>query len=434
VFAWSERARALTARLPPVRPPEDPHAAEMLADLRGVRTALRAAEVAGQRVPELRRRRAALERQVRQRAWFAAGPADVERPVGLSTVRAALRGDDGCLVAFLGVRGVLHALVVRRSSARLLALSTLADVTMTLQRVRADLDALALAVLLAPMRAVVTRSLDAGLRRLDAALWRQPSALAGDGPVVVVPTSALGAVPWTLLPGLRGRPLAVVPSATWWLAARARPVTDGAPVFAVGPGVPRGDAEARAAAAAWLTATAPLGPAGHLGSAGPPRGGGPCGTGHAVPTILTGDQATGGAVLAAAERARLLHVAAHGVHETDNPLFSSIQLADGPLFGYDLPHAAALPPHVVLSACDLGLAEVRPGDEALGMTSALLHGGVSCVVAGVGRVGDEVASTAMVAYHAALATGRRPAVALADALAGVDGTTPAPLVCFGAGW
>lgn len=403
VFAWSERARALTARLPPVRPPDDPQVAEMLADLRGVRTALRAAELAGQRVPELRRRRTVLERQVRQRAWFAAGPAEVERPASLGAVRAAL--GDGAVVVYLAVGAALYALVARSRTARLVRLPPLGPAGAVLRRVRADLDAAALTVLPPPMRAVVLRSLAGGLRALDDALWRPVSALIGDGPVLVVPTFALGAVPWTLLPGLRGRPLSVAPSATSWLAARARPAVTGPPVFAVGPGVPRGGTEVAAAAQTWPT-----------------------------PTVLTGAAATGSAVLAAAARSRLLHVAAHGVHEVDNPLFSSLQLADGPLFGYDLPRAAALPTHVVLSACDLGLAEVRPGDEALGMTSALLVGGVASVVAGVARVGDEVAAAAMVAYHRCLATGRSPAVALATALAGLDEATPAPLVCFGAGW
>ncbi|HEY0637500.1 MAG TPA: CHAT domain-containing protein, partial [Pseudonocardiaceae bacterium] len=409
-----------------------------------------------------------------------AGPADVERPVSLAAARSALGG--GCLLAFLAVAGRLHVLVVRGRGATLLPLGPLSAVAAVLQRVRADLDAAALAVVPPPMRAVVLRSLAGGLGRLDEALWRPAASLAGDGPVLVVPTAALGAVPWTLLPGLRGRPVTVAPSATSWLAARERPPAPGPPVFAVGPGVPRGETEVRAAAAAWSTHPAApppavgvpvdratgvsvgpatgvsvdratgmsagpaagvsvgsatglsVGPATGVSvgpSAGPEAGG--RGRDSDVP-VLTGAAATGGAVLAAAARARLLHVAAHGVHDADNPLFSSLQLADGPLFGYDLPRAAALPSHVVLSACDLGLAEVRPGDEALGMTSALLHGGVASVVAGVARVGDEVAATAMVAYHHELAAGHTPAVALAAALAGLDPDHPAPLVTFGAGW
>ena len=86
--------------------------------------------------------------------------------------------------------------------------------------------------------------------------------------------------------------------------------------------------------------------------------------------------------------ARIAHVAAHGVHQTENPLFSSLRLADGPLFAHELDQTARTPDHVVLSACELGLATVRPGDEALGLTSVLLHLGTRSVVAGVARVGD----------------------------------------------
>jgi hypothetical protein len=419
VFAWSERSRALAARLPPVRPPADSHAADLLAQLRGVRSALRALELsgsagasgqAGQQESELRRRRVALERQIRQRAWFAAGPAEVARPVALATARAAIAEEGGCLVAYLAVAGDLRALVVTGRSTRLVGLGRTdgaGNAGAVLQRVRADLDVLALSLVPAAVREVVRRSLATGLRRLDEQLWRPLAELTGDGPVVIVPTSTLGAVPWTALPGLRGRPLVVVPSATWWLAARARAGdrAGGRPVFAVGPGVPRGESEVRAAATAW-----------------------PCAT------VLTGAEATSAAVLREAAGSPLLHVAAHGVHEPDNPLFSAIELADGALFGYDLPQPSALPTHVVLSACELGLAEVRPGDEALGMTSALLHGGVVSGVAGVARVGDEVANAVMVAHHREQAAGRPPAVALAGALAVADAGEPVPLVCFGAGW
>jgi CHAT domain-containing protein/tetratricopeptide repeat protein len=407
VFAWAERSKALAARLPPVRPPDDPGAAELLAQLRGVRFRLRSAELAGRPDPELRRRRAVLEKQIRQRAWFVAGPSEFERPVALDTVRAALAEQSGCLVAYLSIGGDLHALVVTAGSARVVGLGPLAPLRSTLHRVRADLDVLALSFVPAPVREVVRRSLGHGLRRLDSGLWRPLAGLTGAGPVVVVPTSPLGAVPWTALPGPIGRPVVVVPSATWWVAARARfgERSGGRPVFAVGPGVQRGESEVRAAAIEWPTAT-----------------------------VLTGSDATSSAVLGAAAGSPLLHVAAHGVHEPDNPLFSAIELADGPLFGYDLPAPSRLPTHVVLSACELGLAEVRPGDEALGMTSALLRGGVVSAVAGVARVGDEIANPVMIAHHRAQAAGRTPAAALAEALAVADAEEPVPLVCFGAGW
>jgi len=130
--------------------------------------------------------------------------------------------------------------------------------------------------------------------------------------------------------------------------------------------------------------------------------------------------------------AGIVHVAAHGRHQTENPLFSSIRLADGPLFAYELDQAA---PHVILSACELGLATIRPGDEALGLTSVLLHLGTRSVIAGVARVDDDVAAEVMVRYHRELVAGRDSAQALAIALpVPRDAPAPAPFVCFGAHW
>ena len=130
--------------------------------------------------------------------------------------------------------------------------------------------------------------------------------------------------------------------------------------------------------------------------------------------------------------ARVVHIAAHGVHQNENPLFSSIRLADGPLFAHELDQAAGTPEHVVLSACELGLATVRPGDEALGLTSVLLRLGTRSVVAGVARIADDLAAETMSAYHHLLVSGRDSATALAEASA--LAARPVPLVGFGAEW
>jgi len=158
--------------------------------------------------------------------------------------------------------------------------------------------------------------------------------------------------------------------------------------------------------------------------------------GYRVPAAQLSTVVTRAAdVRAAAAEADLLHVAAHGRHEPDNPLLSHLDLADGPLFGYELERLARLPRHIVLSACELGLVHSRPGDETLGMTAALLHAGAGSVVAGVARVGDAAAHRVAVAHHVGLRAGRPPAEALADALAAVDPEDDPPaLVCFGAGW
>ena len=58
--------------------------------------------------------------------------------------------------------------------------------------------------------------------RLDALLLAPLAAAIGDRPLVIVPTGALHALPWALLPGGAGRPIAVAPSAALWLRASAR--------------------------------------------------------------------------------------------------------------------------------------------------------------------------------------------------------------------
>jgi len=114
-------------------------------------------------------------------------------------------------------------------------------------------------------------------------------------------------------------------------------------------------------------------------------------------------------------------------------LFSSIRLADGPLFAYELDQNSQAAEHVVLSACELGQATIRPGDEALGLTSVLLHLGTRSVVAGVARVHDEVAAEVMPQYHSLLADGMDSAQALA-AVCSQPREFPAPFVCFGSSW
>jgi CHAT domain-containing protein len=192
---------------------------------------------------------------------------------------------------------------------------------------------------------------------------------------------------------------------TAWLAARRRAPVPAVPSVAVaaGPDLARGADEVRRVAEVWSTA---------------------------APTAT----ATTADLRAAAATADVLHVAAHGHHEHDNPLLSSVELADGPLFGYEFERLSRLPSHVVLSACELGLAGARAGDETLGLTAALLHSGAGSVVAGVARVSDAVAHRVAPAHHTGLRRGMTPAAALASAIESVDALDRPPLVCFGAGW
>jgi len=409
VLAWVERGRSLASRLPPVRPPEDHRAAELLTRLRYLRGELRDLERPGTRDRPSRRRAAALRRQardlergIRQRSWYATGPGQVRRPVGLSEVlRALAERGPGTLVAHLLVADRIHALVVSGGRARTVALGPVAPVLQALRRVRADLDALAVSGLPDPVHRAVRRSLRSGLDAIDAACWR-PLGPLDDRAVVLVPAGALVAVPWTCLPGLRGRPVTVSRSATAWVRGRTAIPAEPCVVSVSGPHLQRAREEAAQVAGLWPGATA-----------------------------LHGTRATGDAVIGAMARADLLHLAAHGMHEAANPLFSALDLAGGPLFGHDLARSPRVPAHVVLAACDLGLATERPGDELLGTAAVLLQAGSGSVLASVARVGDAAALETCVAYHRGLRSGRTPARALAEAVP--DGSV-VPFVCFGSGW
>lgn len=401
VFAAAERARAVSARLPTVRPPDDPVVAELLTDLRQVVEGLRAVEQDRAAAAPLEQRRRQLERQIAGRRWSVAGAGSATRVATTAAVREAL-GPGEVMVGYVQVAGRLHAVVVGDGPVRMHDLGASAEVVELVRRVRADLDVLAYPRMPAPLVGAVRATLARSLARLDDVLVR-PLRLDGRR-LVVSSTGSLGQLPWGALPGLRGVPVVVAPSATAWLSATTAPPVDGEVVALAGPDLARAADEAAGVALA------------HRGAA-----------------VVTGADADCAAFTAALAKARLLHVAAHGVHQTENPLFSCVRLADGVLFAHELDRTARTPEHVVLSACELGLATVRPGDEALGLTSVLLHLGTRSVVAGVARVGDDPAAETMADYHRRLAAGDDSAAALAHALAR-RADTPVPFVCFGTSW
>ncbi|MEU7821709.1 CHAT domain-containing protein [Catellatospora sp. NPDC049133] len=399
IFRWAERARAQALLLPPVRPPDDPRAAAALAELRGVRQSMRDRELAGHPLGNLPARADALQRVLREHAWATAADGhSVAPPVSLSGVRALL--GTAAMVSYLpGER--LRALVVTSRTARVVDLAPPGQATEALLRLRADLDAQAGRALPDRLATALAAATARDSAALAAAVLDPLLPLLGDAEVIVVPTGALMAVPWSVLPGLAGRPVTVAPSATAWAAARARSARAGPVALVCGPGNERGEPEVAEIAARYPGAR-----------------------------VLVGGRATAEATLAAADGASLVHIAAHGHHDTDNPLFSRLDLADGPLFGYDLQRLVAPPATVVLSSCDIGMHHIRPGDEALGMAAALVGAGTRTVVASVCRVPDEDAMPVMATFHRLLTSGWAAANALATA---VPPGMRSGFICFGAG-
>lgn len=214
--------------------------------------------------------------------------------------------------------------------------------------------------------------------------------------MIIVPPGGLHAVPWGLLPSLRGRAFSVVPSARAWLRARATEPPPAVsppsaePVLIRGPGLGAGGGEVPALAAEYPDAT-----------------------------VLTAGAATARRVLDALDGASLAHIAAHGTFRADSPLFSSLRMDDGPLTVHDLEGLRRAPYRLVLSSCDSGVVAPAGANEFLGLASTLVPLGTAGIVASVVPVNDQATVGLMLALHRNLRGGATLAAALRDTRAGV---------------
>jgi tetratricopeptide (TPR) repeat protein len=395
VFDAVERGRATFAGTGRVRPPADPRIAELLERARREVEASVAEETLEAReahVAEARR----LQEAARRRAWQDGGSQDPPRPATARRVREALRTTPDVTVASLAlVGGVLHAVVLDAAGERLVRLAPWDEVAEQVHRVRADLGVLANGLIPELLRSTAAASLARALGRLDETLLG-PLGVTGD--LHLAARDLLLTVPWSSLPSRRGR-------RTWanaWVDLRVgeRPRRSDRALVVAGPGLLAADEEASLVAAVWDDAV-----------------------------LLGGADASCAATAGRLAHAGVVHLAAHGTHEPDNPLFSSVRLADGPLFAHELDGTDLAGAVVVLSACEVGRSTSRVGGEPLGLTSVLLRHGASAVIAAVAPLRDDVAVRVMPALHTALRDGLRPGRALARAVA--DEPEPVPLVCFG---
>jgi tetratricopeptide (TPR) repeat protein len=405
VFEWAERARVLAGRVSPVRPPADDVAAADLADLRQLQAEIAAAESAGHVPKSLLMHASRLRNRIRQRKWYGEGSGVVTEPANLDEAVAALATASGAVLSYLVVEGATYALVVTGEGAEVVELGPIAAVRSILDGLQADLD-MAATRLPTALAAAVRGSLDDKVARLAALLVEPLGPRLGDRRLVVVPAGSLAGVPWSLLSGLSGVPLTVPRSATSWVRDRAPTDASGHGVragFVAGPRVDRAAEEVERSRQPWSGAVA-----------------------------LAGPDADAAAVSSLASSVDVFHVAAHGRHSADNPLFSGLELADGPWFGYDIDQLDAIPRTVLLSACEMGRSSVRWGEETIGMTVAWLHAGSRCVVASPSLVNDDAACEVLAGAHSRLAAGADPSEALCAAAAEVD--APAPFLCFGSGW
>jgi hypothetical protein len=199
-----------------------------------------------------------------------------------------------------------------------------------------------------------------------------------DGPLIIVPTGKLHPIPWALLPAIKDRVVSVAPSASAWLRARRRPRPRHRRVtLARGPGLASNGAE--------VPLIAPL---------------------YDDVTTLEASAATADKVLSALDGAWLAHIAAHGIFRADSPLFSSLQLHDGPLTVYDFERLNRAPYRLVLSSCDSAVTAPAGYNELLGLVSSLLPLGTAEIMAAIVPLNDQATIPLMVDLHQHLRAGQ----------------------------
>jgi tetratricopeptide (TPR) repeat protein len=360
-----ERQRSINSYVVPVRTAPDPSAHVELDALRQPTDA-----------------RGLVESAVRERSLRTSGIGATSSAPRLpwSALRPQLR--DRALVYYAEADGELVAVVCEATRRRIVPLALASDASRRIAFAHFSLER---ATIVGGQSDEARRRLERDLIDLDRLLV-VPLELRAES-VVVVPSPLTLAAPWMLLPSLRNVDLAVAPSARSWLRALDRGERPHRRIVLVA-GPRLGDAEAETADLQRLYP-------------------------HAE--VLMGQSACVADVLAAMEGADLVHIAAHGLFRAESPMFSNLELADGPLTVYDLEQLERPPMVVVLSACEAGRTAVYRSGGVLGVANVLLALGTTAVVAASRTVDDTETRAHMVAFHSHLCHGAGLAEALRQA-------------------
>jgi tetratricopeptide (TPR) repeat protein len=393
---WMERTRA--AALLAVEPPGGTDVEDLEA-LRSIHAELDTLATGDRTVgvpAPLLARQKVIEDRIRRASWRRrTGEQAVTATVRPARLRALLAGR--ALVEYAVLDGRLVAVVLEPRRSRLVTLGGSAAV---LDQVRALFFALRRMTQPLPGSSLAAARLSADLRvRKLRSLLLEPLAVSDDAELVVVPVGHLHGIPWS---ALRDAPVSLAPSAALWARTQEAALRHRGPghsVLVEGPSLPGASMEVRRLSGL-----------------------------HGGAMVLSPPDSTAQEVLRRLDGADLVHLACHGWLRSDNPLFSSLVLSDGPLTVQELQTSGVAPHRLVLASCQSGADVSYAGDEVVGFISSLLARGTAGVVASVAAVPDVAAVDLMYALHEQLAKGSTLAHALFAARDGLDRSGPAAFV------
>lgn len=126
-------------------------------------------------------------------------------------------------------------------------------------------------------------------------------------------------------------------------------------------------------------------------------------------TLLLRDKAKASFIRRSAGQFDVIHFAAHGLFDPENPLGSALLLAgdgssDGRLRAGDLYNLHLNADLVTLSACETALGKITKGDDVVGFTRGFLYAGASSIVSTLWKVDDRATRDLMMDFYARLAT------------------------------
>jgi tetratricopeptide (TPR) repeat protein len=127
---------------------------------------------------------------------------------------------------------------------------------------------------------------------------------------------------------------------------------------------------------------------------------------------LTGADASFSNYTAHAGNYEVLHLACHGQFRPDNPLFSSLHLADGFVTVRDICAQRLTAEIVTLSACETGLNKIFAGDEILGLARGFLAAGAKSLVLSLWTVSDAATTGLMKDFYTNLQRGKTVSASL----------------------
>lgn len=130
---------------------------------------------------------------------------------------------------------------------------------------------------------------------------------------------------------------------------------------------------------------------------------------------FAGSSATVKAFFENAPKKDIIHLACHGQFRPDNPMFSSLHLADGWLTVRDIVAKRLDASLVTLSACETGRNKIFAGDEILGLARGFILAGTASIIVSLWNVNDAAASRLMLSLYSHLKAKETPGSALRKA-------------------